>query len=258
MEPKVSVITTLFNYAHYIKDSINAFILQDFPDSEMVIVDDGSTDGWREVITPVLKSNRDRIRAFTLGSNHGYSAAKNAGIWLARAPVVVMLDADDMLMSNGISTRYAVMQKKDYDMVHAPALKLGKNNVISADFYTATQRSKAYRKQDGYRYIHAQGVMIKKSAHNKVGLYDETLRCSSDKEMWSRCLGRLSVGFSFAPCALYRIHPDQMHKSSWKMKRLDKLTKELNKKMKSRRNSLDDVKMLSSYIPPASMQEIVP
>lgn len=256
MDPKVSVVTTLFNYANYICESINAFLLQDFPESEMVIVDDGSTDNWKEKITPFLKKYPERIRLFSLGSNHGYSTAKNSGIAMAKAPLIVMLDADDMLMSNGISTRYAVMTKKDHDMVHAPALKLGKNNAITEDFYPASQRAKAYRKKDGYRYIHAQGVMIKKSAHDVVGMYDESMRCSSDKEMWARCLKRLKIGFSFSPCALYRIHPNQMHKSPWKLSKLDKLTKELNKKIKNRNSCLDDVVMLKDYKVPSTMSEV--
>lgn len=258
MDPKVSVVTTLFNYAHYIGESINAFLLQDFPESEMVIVDDGSTDNWKEKITPFIKRHPDRIRLFSLGSNHGYSAAKNCGIALAKSSIIVMLDADDMLMSNGISTRYAVMTKKDHDMVHAPALKLGKNNSITPDFYPATQRAKAYRKPDGYRLIHAQGVMIKKSAHDIVGMYDESMRCSSDKEMWARCLKRLKIGFSFHPCALYRIHASQMHKSPWKMSKLDKLTKELNKKIKRRSSSLEDVIMLKDYNIPNCLYEVKP
>lgn len=256
MALKVSVITTLYNYADYIKESINAFLLQDFVDSEMVIVDDGSTDNWKEVVVPFARKHPDRIRLYTLGSNHGYSVAKNTGIWLAKSPVIVMLDADDMLMSNGISSRYAVMMKKNHEMVHAPALKLGKNNSISEDFYPATTRAKAYRKQDGYRYIHAQGVMIEKSAHDKVGMYDESMKCSSDKEMWARCLGRLRIGFSFPPCALYRIHPNQMHKSPWKTKNLNKLNKELNKKISRRRKSLEDVIMLKDYMPSVNLKEI--
>ena len=96
MDPKVSVVTTLFNYAHYIGESINAFLLQDFPESEMVIVDDGSTDNWKEKITPFIKRHPDRIRLFSLGSNHGYSAAKNCGIALAKSSIIVMEYLQDM------------------------------------------------------------------------------------------------------------------------------------------------------------------
>lgn len=257
MEPKVSVVTTLYNYANYIKENIESFLSQDMEESEIVIVDDGSSDSWRDVVYPIASKNKDRIRIVEMGKNFGYSSAKNAGIFFARSPILVMLDADDMFMKDGITTRLNVMHEKEYDMVHAPALKLGKNNQISDDFYPASQRAKAYRKPEGYRFIHAQGVMIKKNSHNKVGMYDEQMRCSSDKEMWARCLGRLHIGFSYSPCTLYRIHPSQMHKSSWKMKNLEKINKDTAKKIDKRKKSLEDIRMLKDYIPPQGVREVI-
>ena len=257
MEPKVSVVTTLYNYANYIQETINSFLSQDMQESEMVIVDDGSSDSWRDIVYPISSKHKNRVRIVEMGRNFGYSSAKNAGIFFSRSPVLVMLDADDQLIKDGISTRFNVMLEKDYDMVHAPALKLGKGGQISEDFYPASQRAKAYRKPEGYRFIHAQGVMIKKNAHNKVGMYDEQMRCSSDKEMWARCLGRLHIGFSYSPCALYRIHPSQMHKSSWKMKNLEKINKDTSKRIERRKKSLEDVKMLKDYNPPQGAREII-
>jgi hypothetical protein len=87
-------------------------------------------------------------------------------------------------------------------------------------------------------------------------MYDEQMRCSSDKEMWARCLGRLHIGFSYSPCALYRIHPNQMHKSSWKMKNLDRINKDTNKRISRRTKSLQDVCMLSDYKPADRATEI--
>ena len=54
MEYKVSVIVTLYNYRKYIKDAIKSFLDQDFIDSEMIIVDDASTDMPQDVIAPFL------------------------------------------------------------------------------------------------------------------------------------------------------------------------------------------------------------
>lgn len=253
---KVTIVTTLFNYKNYIPETIESFLSQDFIESEMVIVDDGSTDGSKDAVLPYVRKNNERIRLFDLQKNYGYSTAKNVGIFYARSPILVMLDADDLLMKNGISSRYQTMINGGFNMVHAPALKLGKNNIISEDFYPASQRAKAYRKQDGYKLIHAQGVMIKKTCHDIVGMYDESMKCSSDKEMWARCLTRLTIGFDYNPCALYRIHSKQMHKSDWKMKNLNRLNKITHSKINSRRKSLKDIILLRDYTPPESALEI--
>jgi glycosyltransferase involved in cell wall biosynthesis len=256
MLPKVTVVTTLYNYSNYIGYTIRSFLDQDFQDSEMVIVNDGSKDSWKEVVMPFVRSSGGRVRIIDLQKNYGYSTAKNAGIYCAKAPVLVMLDADDLLRDHGITHRYATMEGGKFDMVHAPALKLGKNNAISDDFYTPQQRAKAFRKSDGYRLIHAQGVMIRKKAHDIVGMYDESMKCSSDKEMWARCLKRLKIGFSEHPCALYRIHDGQMHKSKWKKKNLESINNSTKLKIQSRQFSLSDVTMLSNYMPPATMTEL--
>ena len=60
---KVSVITTLYNYRNYIRDSIKSFLKQDFDDSEMIIVDDASTDNPYKVIR---KYESDRIKYIRL------------------------------------------------------------------------------------------------------------------------------------------------------------------------------------------------
>lgn len=256
MEPKVTVVTTLYNYANYIQETMQSFLSQDMEESEMVIVDDGSSDSWRDVVYPISSKSKNRIRIVEMGKNFGYSSAKNAGIFFAKSPVLVMLDADDMLAKDGISTRFHVMNKKNYDMVHAPALRLGKKKEIMPDFYSAAERSKAAKKSDGYKLIHAQGVMIKKDAHNLVGMYDQEMRCSSDKEMWARCIGRLRIGFSDSPCAIYRIHPEQMHSSKWKNDNIDTIRRDTKSRIFRRKSSLDDVVMLNDYKLPHGVKEI--
>ena len=257
MNTKVSIITTLYNYAHYIEETIKSFLSQDFEESEMVIVDDGSSDAWRDVVYPLMNKNKDRIRVIEMGRNFGYSSAKNAGIFFAKSPVLVMLDADDLLTNDGITTRFSVLDRKNYDMVHAPAWRLGKSKELMPDFYSASTRAKAVRKVDGYKLIHAQGVMIKKEAHNIVGMYDEEMRCSSDKEMWARCVKRLRIGFSESPCAIYRIHPQQMHSSKWKKKNIDSIRRDTQFRILKRSKNLDDVVMLKNYRIPHGVREIL-
>ena len=68
-----------------------------------------------------------------------------------------------------------------------------------------------------HRLIHAQSVMVRSELHKIIGLYDETLRFSSDNEMWRRI-----IRFGHIPChiedfvAIYRVHPLRMAQSSYK------------------------------------------
>jgi glycosyltransferase involved in cell wall biosynthesis len=91
--PTVSIIISSYNYARFLRESIESALGQHGPAVEVVVVDDGSTDGSREIIAsfgndvvPVLKANG------------GMASAWNAGLASSRGDLVIFLDADDMLL----------------------------------------------------------------------------------------------------------------------------------------------------------------
>jgi glycosyltransferase involved in cell wall biosynthesis len=233
---KVSVITTLYNYRNHIKECIKSFLKQDFKDSEIIIVDDGSTDNPYPVIK---KYESDRVKYIKLDTNSGYSHAKNVGIKACNSEILVMLDADDMLIKNGISIRYNKI-REGYDFVHGPCLDLKQGRSL--------QRNRMWNlwlDNKIYKYVHAQGVMLKKDIHRKVGLYDEKLWCKSDREFFARVFNHgFKIGTVNKDVALYRRHKLQMHRSKEKLKINDKLQKEVKKKIKKRKSDLSGLEML--------------
>jgi len=235
MEYKVSVIVTLYNYRKYIKDAIKSFLDQDFIDSEMIIVDDASTDMPQYVIAPFLS---DRVRYIHLDKNKGYSHAKNVGIKESRSEILVMLDADDMLAPHSISKRYEKIME-GFDFVHGPALDL-KNGKLSKSKMWGQWKSKNI-----YKYVHAQTAMLRKDIHRKIGLYDEGLRSKSDREMFARIFNHgFSISFVKIPVAIYRNHPKQMHRSKEKLLINKKLQKIVLEKIKARKKDLSGLEML--------------
>jgi len=209
---KVSVITTLYNYKRYIGECIQSFLDQDFKDSEMIIVDDCSTDNPLEVIS---KFQTPRIRYIRLpkridyGSDSeisDYGNVKNVGIKNAKAEVIVMLDADDLLLKNGISIRYEKLLQ-GFDFVHGPCLRLESNHPYLRD----PMWDKWLRTKDP-KWVHAQGFIIRKSVHRKIGLYDNSFY-ANDREMICRIFNAgIRIGTVQEDVALYRIHGLQMSK----------------------------------------------
>jgi len=233
---KVSVITTLYNYRKYIHKTIKSFLKQDFNDSEMIIVDDASTDNPYKIIK---KYESDRVVYVPLDKNMGYSHAKNVGIKKARSEILVMLDADDMLMQRGIVTRYDKIMN-GYDFVHGPCLDLKDNELKRSKMW------KQWLKSGSYKHVHAQGVMLKKDIHRKIGLYDETLRCKSDREMFARIFNHdFKIGSVENYVAIYRRHLKQMHRSKEKMKINKQLQKDVLAKIEKRKTDLSDLEMLA-------------
>lgn len=236
---KISVITTLFNYRNYIGECIESFLRQRETDSEMIIVDDASSDDPWPIIKPYSGS---RVKYIHLSSNQGYSYAKNVGIKDSLAEVLVMLDADDMLTDNSLEIRYRKLME-GYDLVHGPATDL-----IKGKKHPSTLWKKWLKNQNtpvAYKGIHAQTVMLRKEMHRKVGLYDSSLRSKSDREMWARILNRgFRVGWVDEPVCLYRMHDKQMHKSKAKLAMNDELEREVCKKIEIRRTNLSGLEML--------------
>ena len=93
---RFSVIIPLFNKYPHIKDSIESVLTQSFNDFEIIVVDDGSTDGGGAIVESI---NDQRICLVCQG-NRGVSAARNKGIEMAKANYIAFLDADDIWLPN--------------------------------------------------------------------------------------------------------------------------------------------------------------
>ena len=240
---KVSVITTLYNYKNYIGECMKSFIKQDFENSEMIIVDDGSMDDPYPVIRKYMIG---RIKYIRLDTNKGYSHAKNVGIKASISDVLVMLDSDDMITENGISLRYDRIQE-GYDLVHGPVLDFTKKEgkIITKESRLWQKWKKSRKDASCYKLIHAQSVMLKKDIHKKIGLYDENLRSKSDREMWARILNHnFKMSYVEDYVSLYRRHSKQMHRSPEKLKINDKLQKNVLSLIEKRKKDLIGLLML--------------
>lgn len=93
MAPLVSIVIDNFNYDRYLAASIDSALAQDHPEVEVIVADDGSTDGSHKVIA----GYRDRLADVVLKQNGGQASALNAGFAVAGGEIVIFLDADDML-----------------------------------------------------------------------------------------------------------------------------------------------------------------
>lgn len=92
-KPTVSVLMPVFNAACFLPDAIESILVQTFDHFELIIIDDGSTDGSLDV---VKKFDDSRIRLISLEKNGGVIAALNLGLQLARGAYLARMDADDI------------------------------------------------------------------------------------------------------------------------------------------------------------------
>ncbi len=103
-----SVIIPLYNKKNFIESSIASALTQDFYDYEIIVVDDGSTDGSADVVASI---SDPRIRLLHQ-SNQGVGRARNTGIGASAKPWIAFLDADDIWAPNHLSTLSAIITAK--------------------------------------------------------------------------------------------------------------------------------------------------
>lgn len=111
--PRISVLTTVFNEEGYIGETIKSVLNQSFKDFEYIIVDDGSTDGTREVVKKFEKKD-SRIKYYYYGENRGYEnlgKVVNFGLKKCRGKYIARLDADDLSYKDRLKIQYTYLEK---------------------------------------------------------------------------------------------------------------------------------------------------
>ena len=97
-EPLVSIVIDNFNYARFVGAAIDSALAQSYRSVEVIVVDDGSTDDSRDVIS----SYGNRVSA-VFKPNGGHASAFNAGFVASRGEIVIFLDADDLLLPDAVA-----------------------------------------------------------------------------------------------------------------------------------------------------------
>src|SRR5215211_2892046 len=109
-----SIVIPCYNAARYLAETLESAFTQTYTPTEIIVVDDGSTDGSVELI----QTYGNRVRA-EYGPNRGASAARNQGTALARGEFIQYLDADDLLTHDAIEKRVAGLRQNTADVAYS-------------------------------------------------------------------------------------------------------------------------------------------
>lgn len=109
MSPQISVIIPVYNGSRYLPAAINSVLEQTYPCSELIVVDDGSTDDTALVLQPYFSEPRLR---YVCQANQGVGAARNHGLRLAQAEWIAFLDQDDVWLPNKLALQVDCLQSQ--------------------------------------------------------------------------------------------------------------------------------------------------
>ncbi len=203
----VSVITPAYNAQDFIGQTIESVINQTYPHWEMLIVDDGSTDGTRGEVQKYLNDNRIK---YLYQENQERSAARNNGIRHSSGKYVAFLDADDLWLPDKLRVQVEYLEKHpDVGLCFTgkKCIDGGGRSVDVHSFVPVVAKDQLYHLMTG-NFISILTVMVPRFVFDKVGLFDETLPVfgAEDWDMWLRIVWRYPIHFINQPLALYRVH----------------------------------------------------
>lgn len=197
----VSVIVPCYNGAVFLEETLRSALAQSYPDVEVVVVDDGSTDSSAQI------AQRFPVR-YIRQENRGLSEARNTGIRESKGSYLVFLDADDRLMPEAIETGLrALALRPDC------AMAVGDHVFIAADGSHLANSTKEGPLQYHYEALlksnfieMISSVLFRRSVFDEVGGFDATLRVAEDYELYLRIARARPICCHAAIVAEYRRH----------------------------------------------------
>jgi glycosyltransferase involved in cell wall biosynthesis len=174
INPLLTVIITCYNDGLFIQEALESVISSDFRNTEIIIVDDCSTD--RITIQKLDEIEKSGIEIIRLTSNKGVGNARNTGITEAKGKYILTLDADDRILKDYIGKAVAVLEK-GYDVVYCNVRRFGSDDSVRiAPDYSIHQLLAG-------NFISSCSAFSKK-AWEMTGGYDTSMPNYEDWEFW--------------------------------------------------------------------------
>ncbi len=246
---KISVIIPTYNRASLVKRAIRSVLSQTYSPLEVIVIDDGSTDGTAELINQhfLQQDYRTTIRYFRQ-ENEGISAARNQGIRRSKGEWLAFLDSDDEWLPQKLEKQVVtISHNRDSKVCHTNEIWIRRGKRVN--------QKKKHAKSGGYIYqnclplcaISPSSVLIYENVFDEIGLFDESLPVCEDYDLWLRICSKFPVLYLDEPLIIkHGGHEDQLSKRHWGLDRfrIQALVKMLSSNHLSKADRLATLKVL--------------
>jgi glycosyltransferase involved in cell wall biosynthesis len=209
VEPGVSVLVSVampaYNAAATIAAAIDSVLAQSFPDFELIVVDDGSTDATAGIVRAYADPRVHLLQQPTKGD----SAARNRAIAEARGELLAFLDADDLWQPDKLALQVAQLRARPEVGLSYTAQTIIDGQGRAIDSYGVKP---AYRGRCLDALLRSNGlglstVLARTALVRALGGFDETLAHCEDWDLWIRIAERAELDYVDQPLTRYRFHP---------------------------------------------------
>ena len=207
-EKTISIIIPVYNGEKYLRQCIDSCLSQNYPDKEIIVVDDGSTDSTKDIMLEY-----DGIHQ-SFKVNGGTASALNSGIRSSRGEWIKWLSADDVFCNDNVLTNMInhlsqIGNSKYNTIFYTHYDRINSNGDFICNFFEPERNE-----SDLWNFFYGNGStsLIHKSVFKRCGMFDDSLKHSEDYEFWLRCTQLYETRLQLLPMKSikYRIHDDQL------------------------------------------------
>ena len=218
----VSIITPVFNAFPFISQTIDSVLNQTYQHWELILVDDGSTDGSYKKIEPYLTDSRIK---YIHQANQGQGKARNTGIKASKGDFIAFLDSDDLWVPEKLDLQISLLIEQDIDLVYSNAFIINSDGIRS-DIVMKTGSLEGIQAESdllknlirGSIFVPILTVMLKRESIISLMGFDESpeLRNAEDFDLWIRMASQGSKFLFEDRClSYYRIHRSNLNRASY-------------------------------------------
>ncbi|MAW94133.1 MULTISPECIES: glycosyltransferase family 2 protein [unclassified Leeuwenhoekiella] len=231
MKPKFSVVVPVYNKANFVKQTIQSVLDQDFTDYELVLVNDGSTDGSLQILKAFDAPNITLLDQ----ENQGLCAARNAGIQAAKGEIIALLDADDLWEPEHLQNLFELSQNFPEASLYGTAyvelfqdakpvppkinLRTSEQQLLIEDFFEASLFQPL---------VPPSSFAFKKEVVESIGGFDTTVTYFEDVDFYIRANLKFRMAYATRATMHYRFESEnQVTHSNLHEQRIADLSKYL-------------------------------
>jgi glycosyltransferase involved in cell wall biosynthesis len=197
-EPRITVVTPSFQHAKYLEETIRSVLLQNYPGTEYIVMDGGSTDGTGRI----LEKYRPWLSAARSAPDRGQTHAMNLGFSLGSGDIYGWLNSDDLYLPAALHSVAEAFKDPRLEFFHADGLYL----TDETGAFTYSQGNLALD-----RYLQFGGLVMSHTAFWRKEIHQpawEEMQCNVDGELWFRVLKGHRRKHLPVPIAINRNQPD--------------------------------------------------
>lgn len=212
--PLVSTIIPAYNARRFIERALQSAFEQNVPRMEILVVDDGSTDGTRELVQTYETRG---VKLLCRAARGGAAAARNTGLQVATGEFIAFLDADDEWLPGKLVRQLALMNAHpQMTFVSCRATLIDENGKDTGDIYrgaSAAQGPDGWRTLLAHPCVATPSVLARRSAIITAGAFNKWLPVAEDQDLWIRLSLMGEIGY--IPETMVRVHstPNSLSKA---------------------------------------------